>query len=132
MIYLLSCNKKGSPYWVSLNGSKYTLNTGLTELNSNLTDLIKFKDYSCSYSITANGNLAITASDLSVSTPSGYTPLGFYLIATGNSNVIARNIYSRSTGSTTMVSVKNTSNSALSNLTLEISIAYIKSSFVGS
>ena len=104
----------------------------ISTLNSNLTDLIKFKDYSCSYSVTANGSTAITANDLGVSTPSGYTPLGFYLIATGNANVIARNIYSRSTGSNTMVQVKNTSTSALSNLTLEISIAYIKSNFVGS
>jgi hypothetical protein len=108
------------------------LTDGVNQLNSNLTDLIKFKDYSCSYSVTANGSTAITANDLSVSTPSGYTPLGFYLIATGNANVIARNIYSRSTGSNTMVQVKNTSTSALNNLTLEISIAYIKSNFVGS
>ena len=114
------------------SGAINELNTGLTTLNSNLTDLIKFKDYSCSYSVTANGSTAITASDLNVSTPSGYTPLGFYLIATGNANVIARNIYSRSTGSNTMVQVKNTSSSALSNLTLEISIIYIKSIFVGS
>lgn len=107
-------------------------NTGLTNINSSLDSLIKLKDYSCSYSVTANGRAAITASDLNVATPSGYTPIGFYLIATGNANVIARNIYSRSTGSNTMVEVKNTSTSALSNLTLEISLIYIKSGFVGS
>lgn len=50
MIYLLSCNKKGSPYWVSLNGSKYTLNSGLTNINSKLT--IK----SDTKTLTTNGN----------------------------------------------------------------------------
>jgi hypothetical protein len=104
----------------------------ISTLNSNLTDLIKFKNYSCIYSVTANGNADITANDLSVSTPSGYTPIGFCLIATGDASVITRNIYLRATGSSTMVKVRNISTFTLSNILFEISIAYIKSSFVGS
>ena len=50
------------------------------------------KNYEYTYTIAANASLSISASDLGISTPSGYIIGSITSFATGNPNVVPRNI----------------------------------------
>lgn len=82
------------------------------------------KEYSYSYSINGNGDLSITASNLGISTPSGYKPFALAFYNSGNVNVVTRGILAIST-SGNCVWLHNLSSSAQTG-TYTMNIAYVK------
>ena len=108
------------------------INTTLQSLVGAISpsDLLLLKQYTCEYNISANASLNISANDLSISTPSGYTPISVYLISTGNSNILMRNLVVSSTGTQTFIAVKNTSANTISDVTLLVGVVYAKSNVV--
>ena len=81
-------------------------------MSSTSSTLIKRVTYNYAYTVAANANLNITGTNLSISTPSGYTVLGINNFSTGNSNVVTRSFASAQTGSNTVVSLRNVSSSS--------------------
>ena len=100
-------------------------------LESLTSPLIKSVSYSSTFTVSAGGTSNITGTMLGVSTPSGYTPLGFGSISNNISrNIVPYNITPYNTGSNTVISLYNSSSSSVSG-TITIRILYIKSSALG-
>lgn len=101
---------------------------GIEELNSNLDSLIKFKEYTYTYSLAAGASLNITGQNFGLSVPTGYSVLGLVYFNSGSS--LATPTYVAHNGGTyTAASVRNTGTSAL-NPTFRVKFAYILSSAV--
>lgn len=113
------------------NCSKTNVGTQLDALNDYLTNLIVYKAYSKTYSLTAGSGLNIYGNDLNVSNPTGYAKLGFGKIATGNDNVYARTISPQSSGASTVIRLVNCSSENVSDATVSIDILYIRSNSYG-
>lgn len=96
--------------------------------SSTLNSLFVSKEYSASGSIGANTGLNLTGTDLSISTPSGYTPVGVVNWATGHTSVMCRGIKATATGSSEVAYLRNIVGNAV-NYSFSVRILYIKSSF---
>lgn len=116
----------------TLSGAIAEHESDISELNSNLGSMLILKDYSFTYSVNANSGANITANQLEAVTPTGYTPLTFYRLATGSASVLPRNVFPQKTGNENMVQVHNISSSNVSNVTLQFSIIYIRSEYIKS
>lgn len=116
-------------YWdaVTVMGEIADAQDDITTLNSTLAQLHKIVNYNYNYSIAANDSLAVTGTNLGISTPSGYTVFALLMFATGNTNVLVRNIYPDNSGSNTVIMLRNISNSTQTG-NVEIKIAYVKTS----
>lgn len=99
----------------------------ITALNTLLTDAIAVKSYSYSYSLAANGTESVTGSNFKVATPTGYAPLGVRRATSGSARVSITGIIPDATGSTSVLTLVNTSASSVSG-TATIRILYVKSS----
>lgn len=82
-------------------------------------------DYSYSYTISANGSLNITATDLGISTPAGYTPIGMAKFGSGNGNVNVRYADAQATGTTIALGLRSVNSSSVS-ASATFSILYMK------
>lgn len=87
----------------------------------------QIKSYTYTYGqIAASSEVSITATNLGVSTPSGYTPVAATYYTGGNKNVVPRYINVEATGSSAVMILKNITSSATSdNLIAGIKILYI-------
>lgn len=90
-------------------------------------DIFQIKTYTYAYSnIAAAGSLNVTATNLGISTPTGYTPLAAQQVSSGNGNVVARTWDVTATGSTAAVALRNVATSAQSG-TVTFKVVYVKS-----
>lgn len=104
-------------------------NVSYSILTTNGPEFLQVKEYTYKYTANANAYLSITGTNLSVSTPSGYTPLCFKSVTTGSTGVavIAQN--SAATGSSTVIGIRNLTSSAITQ-TLTVNIVYVRSTLV--
>lgn len=91
--------------------------------------LIKTVNYSCEYTLSANGSISLTGTDFNKTTPSGYAPFALRMYQTGNPNVYMRGMSVSATGTGTVMALKNTSSSTQTG-TASIGVAYIKSGVI--
>lgn len=94
--------------------------------SSILTDLFKIVQYSYSYTVAANSNINLTATNFGESTPDGYEPFSFANVTTGNVGVVIRSMQPRlPSGSTALLSLRNeTSASVTASATIQM--IYVK------
>ena len=103
---------------------------GLTDtLNGKTTQALKVVQYTREYTISANSNLNISANDFGASDPSGYNPVAITHFSSGNENVYVRTVNALAQAQYQMMSLKNTTGSAIST-TAYIRILYAKSSLL--
>ena len=99
--------------------------------NSDLRDLIIAKTYRCTYSIAASASKLISGAELGMEAIPGYTSIAIRQIYSGNSNV-AIAAASFLTGSDNAVALRNNlSSTSLENITLTITISFVKNSYWG-
>lgn len=98
-------------------------------LNDKIDSLFIVKSYSFAYTITGNANLGIKANEFGVSTPTGYTPIAVSVFNSGNSYVVVASINIGATGSSTMMTVHNTSASTLTP-SATLNILYVRTSSI--
>lgn len=92
--------------------------------------LFKVKNYSISNgSMTAGSTKVHTAADLGKTNPTGYTPISYYYLTTGNNSINAYVINIGATGSANLVYLKNLGSTTISASTFSISIVYAKTDF---
>lgn len=95
----------------------------VTELKSNLTDLIKFKNLTHSYTVAGNGFVNWNpTSDTGFNMP-GYTPVGIVIYATNNTSVTVLNV--QPTDNAWGIALRNVSATSQSN-TFSYTVMYIK------
>lgn len=103
----------------------------MDEING-LKQMFKIKTYTYAYSSLANGgSLNVSATNLNMSTPSGYTPVAAQQVSSGNGNVIARTWNVAATGSTAAVALRNVATSSQSG-TVTFAVLYAKTSLITS
>ena len=95
-------------------------------INDNLSGLFIKRTYSYKYTIAANGKKSITATNLGLSTPSGYKLVGIVAVDTGDSSVMNGREYASYNN---VLYVVNTANSQKANITASIEVLYVKSGF---
>lgn len=93
-----------------------------------LNNLIKAVEYTYTYSIAANSSLAVTSTNLSFSTPSGYTPIGVTMFNSANDNVMIRGFNPRATSGNCLW-LRNLSSSTQTG-TARVGVLYIKTAVV--
>ena len=111
-------------------GNMNNIEDGIEELNSNLDSLIKFKEYTYTYSLAQGGALNITGQNFGLATPSGYSVLGIVYFNSGSS-FAAPTYVAHNAGAATAVAVRNIGSTSL-NPTFRVRFAYIRSGAVSS
>lgn len=111
-------------------GNMNNIEDGIEELNSNLDSLIKFKDYTYTYSLAQGGALNITGQNFGLATPSGYSVLGIVYFNSGSSFAVPTYV-AHNAGVATAVAVRNIGSTSL-NPTFRVRFAYIRSGAVSS
>lgn len=97
--------------------------------NMGLNALVQTVHYTYTFSANANSTVTITANDMSISTPSGYTPIGVLVFTASNANVNVVTVNVTRTGSGTVMQLRNPTSTAQSG-TAQLDILYIKTAFV--
>lgn len=111
---------------VYLNDNITTVEGAINTINTNLTDALKVKTYTCTYSaLTAGNNLNLAASAFNIETPSGYTPVAALRSTSGTSAVSVIGVSPAATGNTVALVLRNHSNSSASS-TATLAILYAK------
>ena len=91
-----------------------------------LTYLFIVKTYTCEdESVDANAEYTITGTELSVSTPEGYTPVAVLRATVNNSNLTIRGINGSNTGSNALLMGKNLTGSSVT-FNGSVTILYVK------
>ena len=85
---------------------------------------VKYKEYSCKYSVNANSYAYLTAANFGISAISGYTPVGVVRFTTSSAGVTLFGMRPGTSG--TILSLKNTSGSAVSNKVAYVGILFVK------
>ena len=98
---------------------------GNTELQPNTWRGVEVRQFQTSYTIPANGGVTLSASNLGVTAPSGYSAMALAYINTSDSNVYAYYTDATATGNNTMVALRNTANSEITR-TLAIKILFMQ------
>lgn len=103
-------------------------------LTTNGPDIVKVVAYSYKVAteIASGGTCAITANQLGMSVPSGYTPLAIRYFTTGSPQLFAAAVSANASGSGDAIVVKNTGGSKVSAnvITVRITVAYILSNIL--
>ena len=86
-------------------------------------------EYTWTNTIAAGSSYSFPADDFGVSTPEGYTPVGFWRLNTGTvyCNILA--VVPGATGANTILSIRNMSTTDKSGYTAGIGILYMKSEY---
>ena len=85
------------------------------------------KQYSGTFGFSASERKGITATNLNMSTPSGYEVLGVYNAYTTSADVDVIGIRASSTGTQNALWVRNRTNSTVRDVTVYFYVAYIRS-----
>jgi len=95
-------------------------------------DLFKIVEYQYAYTLAANTGANIASTDLGVETPSGYAPLSFANVLTGNAGVVIRSMQPRLVGtSTAILSLRNVTSASVS-ATVTVQLIYVKTDAIAS
>lgn len=109
------------------------VNSGGTDYKETKIDFLKnsfiVKAYSANYTIAGNTGLIITANDLGLSVPSGYTAIGITHFTSGNSSVYVRGVNSRAAGTTGSLYLYNVTGTSISS-TCYVTYLYVRTGMV--
>jgi len=96
-----------------------------------LTTLFKVVTHptSASISVAANGAVNVTANQLNITTPAGYTPVAIIAIYSNSNDVVFKNFDARATGGSSFGIVRNVSSNAVTFLA-NVTILYAKSTYI--
>ena len=113
-----------SKQYSTLTTASKLLTGAINELDTDITNMsgaFGWKEYVANYTINASSHLIMTANDFGASTPTGYKPISFASVTTGNNNVVIRAFMSQATGTDTMLVLRNLSTSSqTANATVRI------------
>ena len=105
-----------------------TVTGAIASLIDSSAPLFLRKTCTATINVAANSYTLVSKSDLGMTTPSGYSTLGIRSFFTGNENAL---IYSVHPGSTSSVlRVRNLTNSALSNVSVSVDVVYVKTGYI--
>jgi len=95
-----------------------------------LTTLFKVENFtSTTLTVGANSALNVTATNMNITHPAGYTPLGIMSIYTNNNDIVFKNFDVRASGGSSFGIVRNVGNSA-ATFTASVVIMYAKSTYI--
>ena len=106
-------------------------NVSMQTIKEDKTKYVIISQYSYDYTVSANGNVNISATNFGASVPDGYKAVAVGRIATGSTSVVMRAFNYKATTSSAMLSMINTSASSVS-ATATIEIMYFKKAAVTS
>lgn len=95
-----------------------------------LKDLIIIKRYTATFNIGANASVSITGNNFNVVIPEGYYGVTVRQYAVSNDKLFYRVLSPQSSGTSAIVRVTNSSDTAYTDVTCTIDIVYIKQSIV--
>ena len=109
----------------SHNHAASNINSGTLGV-ARLPNMFQIKSYSYerTTSLSAGAGVNITGTNLGVSTPSNYKPIGVVYFATSTKDVVIRWVRANVTGSSYVMGVTNVSSSAVASFTAYIDILY--------
>jgi len=108
------------------------LTDGVNQLNSSLSGLFKVVTFPNSATITvpANGAVNITANQMNISTPAGYTPVALNAFFCNSNDVVWRSVQAQATGTSSFTVLRNVT-SASKDVIVNCSLLYVKTNFIG-
>lgn len=99
-------------------------------LTTNGPEIFKTVNYSYAYTnLAAGAYLNVTATMFGMSTPSGYTPIGYFYAGTGSTNCCLVTINAKASGSGTAVGIRNVSSGAVSS-TVGFNVLYARTALI--
>lgn len=115
-----------------------THTTNISELQSDVSaletltgGLFTTRNFSATYDLT-NGYANITAQDFNFSIPTGYTPISFTKIASGNGDIVVRSFNVSATGGSNMLNLRAAPDTYIAaGQTAQITVLFAKSSVIG-
>ena len=113
------------------SGYPQTIWDHVESVKLDLTTLFKVVTHptSASISIAANGAVNVTANQLNITTPAGYTPVAIIAIYSNSNDVVFKNFDARATGGSSFGIARNVSSSAVTFLA-NVTILYAKSTYI--
>lgn len=106
-------------------GVTNAITQAVAQMTALFSGCIKITKHTASYTVSASGTLAITASNFGITAQSGYKVVGFTYFETGDSRIYCYGITPTTSG--TVAKVKNTTSSALTK-TFKLNLLWAKSS----
>lgn len=95
-----------------------------------LTNLVIIKEYSHTFTSLASGaTKGVTASDMGAATPSGYRAIGLIRWFASASSVVIDSWRLDNNGASAYFNMRNVGNSAATNFTVYMRVAYVKSAY---
>lgn len=116
----------------TLTGSASTANVsaGASDTRDTIDTLIKIRTWTYTYAnVSPNTQIGITANNLRITVPSGYTPIAIQRIAAGNANMLIRAYNAKATEDSAVINFYNNSSSSVSG-TATVDIVYIKTEVI--
>ena len=121
------------------SGKLATQTTNISQLQSDVAaletltgSLFTTRTFSASYDLQTGGYANITAQDFNFSIPTGYTPISFTRIATGNGDIAIRSFNVGATGGTNMLNLRATPDTYIAaGQTAQITVLFAKTSVIG-
>ena len=107
------------------------LTDAVTQLNSSLSGLFKVVTFPNSATITvpANGAVNVTANQMNISTPAGYTPVALSAFFCNSNDVVWRSVQAQATGTSSFTVLRNVT-SASKDVIVNCSLLYVKTNFL--
>lgn len=111
-------------------GDPRTIWDFVESIKLDLSTLFRVESFtSVSLTVGANGALNVTANNMNISHPAGYTPVGIINIYSNNNDVVFKNFDVRASGGSSFGIVRNVGNSA-ATFTASVVILYAKSTYI--
>ena len=102
----------------------------ISELNSSLSGLFKVVTFPNSQTLTvpANGAANVTANQMNISTPAGYTPVALSAFFCNSNDVVWRSVQAQATGNSSFTVLRNVTSTS-KDVILNCSLLYVKTNF---
>ena len=115
------------------SGHPQTIWDHVEAVKLDLTTLFKVVTHPTSANITvaANGAVNVTANQLNIATPAGYTPIAIIGIYSNSNDIVFKNFDARATGGSSFGIARNVSSNAVTFMA-NVTIAYAKSTYIAS
>lgn len=92
--------------------------------------MFQYVSYSAQYSVAANSLINITANDLGITWPDGYTPIAYRNVSTGNRWCVPVTINAYNTGTANALQIHNMGSSAVTDATAYLGIVYARTELI--
>lgn len=103
-----------------------TVTGAISQLNSKLSPIIKYKTFSASYTVSAGSYTSISANTFNKETPSGYRPIAVKRFASGNNQVAVVSLYPENTDDITVMTLRNLNATTQQSGTAAVGIVFIR------